>query len=32
MAYGGDSFVITDDKKLGFSLTPDEARNLPTTA
>lgn len=27
-AYGGDSFVITDAKKLGFSLTPDEAREL----
>ncbi|WP_160107978.1 trans-3-hydroxy-L-proline dehydratase [Pseudomonas izuensis] len=27
-AYGGDSFVITDAKKLGFSLTPDEAREI----
>lgn len=27
-AYGGDSFVITDAKKLGFSLTPDEARDI----
>ena len=27
-AYGGDSFVIADAKKLGFSLTPDEALDL----
>jgi proline racemase len=27
-AYGGDSFVITDAKKLGFNLTPDEAREI----
>lgn len=27
-AYGGDSFVIVDATKLGFSLRPDEARDL----
>src|SRR3984957_14893108 len=27
-AYGGDSFVIADAPRLGFALTPDEARNL----
>ncbi len=27
-AYGGDSFVIVDADALGFSLTPDEARDL----
>jgi proline racemase len=27
-AYGGDSFVIVDAHALGFSLTPDEAREL----
>lgn len=27
-AYGGDSFVIADAQQLGFSLTPDEAREL----
>ncbi len=27
-AYGGDSFVIVDAHALGFSLTPDEARDL----
>ncbi len=28
VAYGGDSFVIIDAQKLGFSLTPDEARAI----
>lgn len=27
-AYGGDSFVIADAKKLGFAITPDEAREI----
>jgi proline racemase len=27
-AYGGDTFVIVDAQKAGFSLTPDEARDL----
>ncbi len=27
-AYGGDSFVIVDAKSVGFSITPDEAREL----
>ncbi|NYH11910.1 trans-3-hydroxy-L-proline dehydratase [Pseudomonas moraviensis] len=27
-AYGGDSFVIADARRLGFSLTPDEAREI----
>lgn len=30
-AFGGDSFVIVDAKPLGFSLTPDEARELAET-
>ena len=30
-AYGGDSFVIVDAKNLGFSLTPDEGRDLVET-
>ena len=30
-AYGGDSFVIVDAHALGFSLTPDEARELAQT-
>ena len=30
-AYGGDSFVIVDAHSLGFSLTPDEARELAQT-
>ncbi|WP_029620090.1 trans-3-hydroxy-L-proline dehydratase [Pseudorhizobium marinum] len=30
-AYGGDSFVITDARSLGFALTPDEARELAET-
>jgi trans-L-3-hydroxyproline dehydratase len=30
-AYGGDSFVIIDAAKLGFSLTADEARDLVET-
>lgn len=30
-AYGGDSFVLTDARQLGFSLTPDEARDLAET-
>lgn len=30
-AYGGDSFVIVDAEQLGFSLTPDEARELAET-
>lgn len=30
-AYGGDSFVLVDAAKLGFSLTPDEARDLAET-
>ena len=27
-AYGGDSFVLVDAKKLGFEITPDEAKDL----
>jgi proline racemase len=30
-AYGGDSFVIVDAPSLGFSITPDEARDLAET-
>ncbi|MEQ9487738.1 MAG: proline racemase family protein [Alphaproteobacteria bacterium] len=30
-AYGGDSFVIVDARKLGFELVPDEARDLAET-
>ena len=30
-AYGGDSFVIVDAHALGFSLAPDEARDVATT-
>ncbi|RYE86432.1 MAG: hypothetical protein EOP19_06880 [Hyphomicrobiales bacterium] len=30
-AYGGDSFVLVSAARLGFSLTPDEARDLATT-
>ncbi|WP_196259800.1 trans-3-hydroxy-L-proline dehydratase [Pelagibacterium limicola] len=30
-AYGGDSFVLVDAGSLGFSLTPDEARDLAAT-
>ena len=30
-AYGGDSFVIVDAPALGFSVTPDEARDLAET-
>ena len=30
-AYGGDSFVIVDAKALGFSIAPDEARELAET-
>ena len=30
-AYGGDSFVIVDAHALGFSLTPDEARDIAVT-
>jgi proline racemase len=30
-AFGGDSFVIADARKLGFSVTPDEARDLAVT-
>ncbi|MFN7103209.1 MAG: trans-3-hydroxy-L-proline dehydratase [Pseudorhizobium sp.] len=30
-AYGGDSFVITDARSLGFALVPDEARELAET-
>jgi proline racemase len=28
IAYGGDSFVLVDAKSLGFSIVPDEARDL----
>lgn len=28
VAFGGDSFVIADAQRLGFALTPDEARDL----
>jgi proline racemase len=28
IAYGGDSFVIVDAEKLGFTIVPDEARDL----
>ncbi|WPO99590.1 proline racemase family protein [Pseudomonas sp. HR96] len=27
-AYGGDSFVIADARRLGFAITPDEARDI----
>ncbi len=30
-AYGGDSFVIVEAKALGFSVTPDEARDIAET-
>ena len=30
-AYGGDSFVLVDASKLGFSVAPDEARELSET-
>ena len=30
-AYGGDSFVITDARALGFEIVPDEARELAET-
>jgi len=30
-AYGGDSFVIVDAKSVGFSINPDEARELAET-
>jgi proline racemase len=30
-AYGGDSFVIVDAQALGFSITPDEARDIAVT-
>jgi uncharacterized metal-binding protein len=30
-AYGGDSFAIVDAARLGFALTPDEARDLAET-
>ncbi|WP_029041693.1 trans-3-hydroxy-L-proline dehydratase [Cucumibacter marinus] len=30
-AYGGDSFVLTDARTLGFALSPDEARELAET-
>lgn len=30
-AYGGDSFVLVDAKSLGFTLSPDEARDLAAT-
>jgi len=30
-AYGGDSFVIVDARKLGFEIAPDEARELVET-
>jgi trans-L-3-hydroxyproline dehydratase len=30
-AYGGDSFVIADAHKLGFAITPDEARDIAET-
>ncbi|MCO5153004.1 MULTISPECIES: trans-3-hydroxy-L-proline dehydratase [unclassified Shinella] len=30
-AYGGDSFVLTDARALGFAVTPDEARELAET-
>ncbi|MBC8257459.1 MAG: proline racemase family protein [SAR324 cluster bacterium] len=30
-AYGGDSFVIVDAKKIGFDIVPDEARELAAT-
>ena len=31
IAYGGDSFVITDAQALGFLITPDEARDIAQT-
>ena len=30
-AYGGDSFVIADARELGFSIKPDEARDIAET-
>jgi proline racemase len=30
-AYGGDSFVIADAQRLGFAITPDEARDIAET-
>lgn len=30
-AYGGDSFVIVEGKAMGFSVTPDEARDIAET-
>ncbi|MBT4889459.1 MAG: proline racemase family protein [Rhodospirillales bacterium] len=30
-AYGGDSFVLVDAQKLGFGLTPDEAKDIAQT-
>lgn len=30
-AFGGDSFVMADARRLGFALTPDEARDLALT-
>lgn len=30
-AYGGDSFVIVDARRLGFAITPDEARDIAET-
>ena len=30
-AYGGDSFVLVSAARLGFALTPDEARDIATT-
>lgn len=30
-AYGGDSFVIADATRLGFAMTPDEARDIAET-
>src|SRR5690242_17241968 len=29
--YGGDSFVIADAQRLGFAITPDEARDIAET-
>ncbi|RAH98294.1 hypothetical protein DLJ53_26665 [Acuticoccus sediminis] len=31
IAYGGDSFVIVDARRLGFAVTPDEAADLTAT-
>ena len=30
-AYGGDSFVLVSAARLGFALTPDEARDIAVT-